>query len=86
MLTSATNKCLRNSKTLVNVDYRCYALWAGNASNTNSRSKRLLCQNWVSSVNKGKNMLHKLSLDAIPIGKNRTRCIQIDFRLVSEYC
>ena len=31
-------------------------------------------------------MLHKLSLDTNPIGKYRTRCLQIDFHLVSEYC
>ena len=35
-------------------------------------------------------MLHKLSLDAntMPylIGKYRTRCLQINFHLVSKYC
>ena len=31
-------------------------------------------------------MLHWLSLDTYHIGKYRTRCLQIDFHLVSEYC
>ena len=62
-------------------------------SNANSQSSELLSQNGISLVNKGQNILHKLSLGANSmviylVGKYRTRClqIQINIHLVSEYC
>ena len=36
-------------------------------SNANSQSRELLSENGISLINKGQNMLHKLSLDAMQL-------------------
>ena len=55
-----------------------------------SESNSCYFRNRISLVNKGQNILYKLSFDATagphPIGNYRIRCIQIYFHLPSEYC